>query len=129
MDRMSGFTFGVNAVSERLALAGHRSCNCQWPVALTSGDQREMFSYRSTRASLLVNQFCCSVSRHSKRAKQQLALEDAVDLDLPILSNKTRSVRWHDLDSLTVVNEPGRLGHSAIHVDVEIQRLPDIMAC
>src|ERR1700730_8028950 len=87
-----------------------------------SGDQRGMFSSRSTRASLLVNQFCCSVSRHSKRAKQQLALEDAVDLDLPILSNKTRSVRGHDLDSLTVVNEPGRLGHSAIRVDVELWR-------
>jgi hypothetical protein len=80
---MVGFTFGVNAVSERLALAGHRSCNWQWPVALTSGDQREMFSSRSTRASLLVDQFCCSVSRHPKRAKQQLALQDAVDLDLP----------------------------------------------
>jgi hypothetical protein len=42
--RMAGFTFEVNAVSERLALAGHRSCNCQWPVALTSGDQGGMFS-------------------------------------------------------------------------------------
>jgi hypothetical protein len=71
----------------------------------------------------LVDQFLRSVSRHSQRAEEQSALQDAVNFDLPIVTYEMRSVRRDDLDSATVVGELGRCGHSAIGVDVEIRRL------
>jgi hypothetical protein len=63
------------------------------------------------------------VRRHSQRAEEQIALEDAVNLDLPIVAYEMRSVRWDDLDSVAVVSELGRRGHPAIRVDIEIRRL------
>ena len=39
---------------------------------------------------------------------------DAVNLDFPIVSCEMPSVRWDGLDSVTVVSELGRRGHSAI---------------
>jgi hypothetical protein len=71
----------------------------------------------------LVNQFLRPVNRHSQRAEEQSALEDTVNLDLPIVSYEMLSVRWDDLDSATLVGELDRCGHSAIGVDVEIRRL------
>ena len=78
---------------------------------------------RSIRQSFLVDQISRSIRRHSQRAEQQIALEDVVDLDLPIVSYETPSVRRHDLDLATLVSEPGRRGHPAFGVDVKIRRL------
>jgi hypothetical protein len=55
----------------------------------------------------LVDQSFCPVNRHSQRAEQQIALEDTVDLDLPIASNETPSVSRHDLDLVILVSELG----------------------
>src|SRR3984885_5332740 len=71
----------------------------------------------------LVNQLYGSVSRRSRRAEKQIALEDVVDLDLPIVSDETLRVRRHDLNLVTLVSELGRRDHSAIRVDVKIRRL------
>jgi hypothetical protein len=71
----------------------------------------------------LVDEFFRPVSRDSLRAEEQLALEDAVNLHLPIVAYEMPEVSRDDLDSATLVSELGRRGHSAIGVDVEIWRL------
>jgi hypothetical protein len=63
------------------------------------------------------------VRSHSRRAKKQIALKDAVNLDLPIVAYEMPGVRRDDLDLVTVVNELGRRGHSAIRIDAEIWRI------
>jgi hypothetical protein len=45
-----------------------------------------------------------------------MTLEYPVDLDLPVVSYETRSVRRHDLDLVTIVGELGNRVHSAIWV-------------
>jgi hypothetical protein len=55
----------------------------------------------------------------SQGAEQQVALEDAVDFDLPIVSDETPSVRRHDLDLATLISELGRRGHPAFGVEVK----------
>jgi hypothetical protein len=57
---------------------------------------------------------------HSQRTEEQSALEDAINLNLPIVSYEMLSVRRDDFDSATLVGELGRRGHSANGVDVEI---------
>jgi hypothetical protein len=77
----------------------------------------------SGRGLFLVDQFFRPVGRRSRRAEQQIVLEDPVDLDLPKVSNESLSVRRHDLHSMTFVSELAGRGHSAIGYDVEIRRL------
>jgi hypothetical protein len=50
-------------------------------------------------------------------------LEDSTELDLPIVSDETLSVRQHDVDLVTLISKLDRRGHSTIGVDVEIRRL------
>ena len=70
-----------------------------------------------------VDQLLRFVRRRSPRAKQIIAPEDAVDLDLPIVADEMSSVRRHDLDSVPAVSKFGRRSHSGIRIDVEIWRL------
>jgi hypothetical protein len=91
-------------------------------MRLTCGPQRVIQCEVNPRLAL-VDLFFCSVSRHSKRAEQQLALEDPVNLDLPEVAYEMFAVRRDDLDLVTLVSEMGRRGHSAIGVDAEIWRL------
>jgi hypothetical protein len=50
-------------------------------------------------------------------------LEDAVNLDLPVVAAEMGSVRRHYLDSVTDVGKLFRRGHSAIRIDAEIWRV------
>jgi hypothetical protein len=63
---------------------------------------------------------CARSTATGKRAKEQISLEDAVNLDLPIVPYEMPGVSRDELDSATLVGEMGRRGHSAIGVDVEI---------
>jgi hypothetical protein len=56
-------------------------------------------------------------------------LEDAVNLDLPVVADETGSVRRHDLNLVTDVGKLSRRSHSAIGIDAEIWRVlwhPDL---
>jgi hypothetical protein len=58
--------------------------------------------------SSLVNQLSGSDSCLLRRSEQQIALEDAVDLDLPIVCDETLSVRRNDLYTVLLVSELDR---------------------
>jgi hypothetical protein len=92
-------------------------------LRLTCGAVDGRFNARSIRTLFLVDEFFRAVSRDSQRTEEQIALEVAVKLDLPIVSYEMPNVRWDDLDSVTLVGELSRRGYSAIGVDVEIRRL------
>jgi hypothetical protein len=68
------------------------------------------------KASLLltVDELSRLVHRNSGRAKQKITLEDAVNLDLPVLTDRMGMVRRHDFNSVTGVNKRGGQGHSAV---------------